>query len=57
MAAIVQTLRGRRVFTGTPNAKLLMAISLSLCLIEQQTLKVSRSSNLDKIFTSLFMLC
>ena len=28
MAASAQTLRGRRVFTGTPNAKLLMAISL-----------------------------
>ena len=55
MAANAQTLRGRRVFTGTPNAKLLMAISLSLCLIEQQASKVRRSSDFDKIFPSLLL--
>jgi hypothetical protein len=39
IAASVQALKGRRVFTGTPNAKLIMAISLSCALIEQQGLK------------------
>jgi hypothetical protein len=43
MAASDHTLMGRRVFTGTPNAKLLMAISLSCALIQQQALRGTRS--------------
>jgi len=34
MAASVQALKGRRVFTGTPNAESIRAISLSCALIE-----------------------
>jgi len=39
MAASIQALRGKRVFTGTPNVKLIMMISLSCALIEQQRLR------------------
>ena len=39
MAASIQALRGKRVFTGTPNVKLIIMISLSCALIEQQRLK------------------
>jgi len=34
MAASIQALRGKRVFTGTPDVKLIMMISLSCALIE-----------------------
>jgi len=34
MVASIQALRGKRVFTGTPNVKLIMMISLSCALIE-----------------------
>jgi hypothetical protein len=34
MAASIQALRDKRVFTGTPNVKLIMMISLSRALIE-----------------------
>jgi hypothetical protein len=38
-AATAQTLRGRRVLTGTPNTRLLIAISLCCALLEQQMSK------------------
>jgi hypothetical protein len=34
IAASVQALKGRRVFTGTPDVKLIMVISLKWCLEE-----------------------
>jgi len=34
MAAKIQALDGKRVFTGKPNVKLIMMISLSCALIE-----------------------
>jgi hypothetical protein len=36
MAASDHTLMGKRVFTGTPNVKLIIVISLSRALIEQR---------------------
>jgi hypothetical protein len=36
MAASDHTLMGKRVFTGTPNVKLIIVISLSCALIEQR---------------------
>jgi hypothetical protein len=53
MAASDHTLMGRRVFTGTPNAKLLMAISLSCALIQQQALRATRSWGLKNIYDPL----
>jgi len=43
MAASDHTLMGRRVFTGTPNAKLLTGDLPQLCLIQQQALRATRS--------------
>ena len=50
-AASVQALKGRRVFTGTPNVKLIMVISLKLCLDQTTAVDGSRSCRFYKIFT------
>ena len=50
-AASVQALKGRRVFTGIPNVKLIMVISLKLCLDQTTTVDGSRSCRFYKIFT------
>jgi hypothetical protein len=53
-AASVQALKGRRVFTGTPNVKLIMVISLKLCLDQTTAVDGSRSCRFYEIFTTIF---
>ena len=57
MAASIQALDGKRVFTGILNVKLIMMISLSFALTEQRKLKAPRSLSVDEIFTTPLTSC